>query len=422
MHGRPKLERPPTQSEIEADQKKSQTYQQLVRVIVSKRSQHDMSNETFELIEQFLIKNPDYSSLWNYRKEILIHRYPQVILPNNNADYQKVHLPDIVQKEMQLSQKAILKNPKSYGAWYHRIWILQRFEVDMNQEIELCNQFLTADQRNFHCWNYRRYLINNFSSGDDTAAPTTSGKASVGSIEAEYQYTSLKLSENFSNYSAYHHRSVYLPSHLLAPSTDAPAPSSDSSSSSVPRSLTELLGIFEIEFQLIENAIFTEPDDQSAWWYYIFLIQYLSSLLHSTAPTPSPSTTASSASEMLSLRFPVISGSDWNPLSLFILESYLKQYSNLQELLSMESSCKWILIGLLTLNKSIETLLTLRESMVSPHRNTSPGGEQQEQEFSWSVPERMKEYDEYLTQLCELDGNRAKCHQYRFGRNATVAL
>jgi geranylgeranyl transferase type-2 subunit alpha len=422
MHGRPKLDRPPTQSEIETDQKKSQTYQQLVGLIVAKRSQNDMSNETFDLIEQFLIKNPDYYSLWNYRKVILIHRYPEINLitpssssssnnnKSNNENLQNIHDPEIVEKEMQLSQKAILKNPKSYGAWYHRIWILQRFEVNINHEIELCNRFLVTDQRNFHCWNYRRYLIDNFSS----SSSSSSSPSPSPSIVSEYQYTTNKLSENFSNYSAYHHRSIYLPLHLAtATTTTTPSPASPPT----PACLTDLLEILEMEFQLIENAIFTEPDDQSAWWYDIFLMQYLSYLLHSTAPSPpSPpaatatAATATAASSEMSLPVPTIPSTDWHPLCLFVLENYAKQYHSLQELFSMESSCKWILIGLLTLNQSIEALLTLQRTQ---HCNPITGTDQQE--FSWNVPERSGEYDEYLTRLCELDGNRAKCHQYRFG-------
>ena len=45
------------------------------------------------------------------------------------------------------------------GAWYHRVWIIRRFHVDLEQELQLCKTFLLQDQRNFHCWNYRRYVL-----------------------------------------------------------------------------------------------------------------------------------------------------------------------------------------------------------------------------------------------------------------------
>ena len=47
----------------------------------------------------------------------------------------------------------------SDGAWYHRLWIIRRFDVDLEQELQLCKTFLLQDQRNFHCWNYRRDVL-----------------------------------------------------------------------------------------------------------------------------------------------------------------------------------------------------------------------------------------------------------------------
>ena len=89
-------------------------------------------------------------------------------------------------------------------------------------------------------------------------------------LQQEYNYSTEKILENFSNYSAFHHRTQYiLP--LLFPST----------------SPTSLLGadvrgagpdlngtLLAAEFELVENAVFTEPDDQSAW-YDIYTTLYI---------------------------------------------------------------------------------------------------------------------------------------------------
>ena len=57
----------------------------------------------------------------------------------------------------------------------------------------------------------------------------------------------LKIQDNFSNYSAIHHRSKLLPLLLKHPS-------------------------IQQELELVHNAIFTEPDDQTAWWYHRYLL------------------------------------------------------------------------------------------------------------------------------------------------------
>lgn len=118
------------------------------------------------------------------------------------------------------------------GAWHHRLWVADRFIVDFESELELCREFLRQDQRNFHCWNYRRAIH----SRSDIPP------------EHEFQFSTDKIQENFSNYSAFHHRSIYLK-----------------------ETSTDIEELIESESSIVENAIFTEPDDQSAWWYQQFL-------------------------------------------------------------------------------------------------------------------------------------------------------
>ena len=55
---------------------------------------------------------------------------------------------------------ALRQNPKSYGAWYHRKWLLNQklAPVDSKREFGLLDKLLKVDARNFHGWNYRRYV------------------------------------------------------------------------------------------------------------------------------------------------------------------------------------------------------------------------------------------------------------------------
>ena len=108
--------------------------------------------------------------------------------------------------------------------------------MDHNSELELCQLLLTEDQRNFHCWSYRRLI------------------AERGHIhpQKEFEFSTEKINENFSNYSAYHHRSLY-----------------------IQRDGQRSRQVVESEFSMIENAIYTEPDDQSSWWYHQFLLSWI---------------------------------------------------------------------------------------------------------------------------------------------------
>jgi geranylgeranyl transferase type-2 subunit alpha len=321
MHGRAKLSSPPTAKEIEGDCQKSATYQKLVDVLFFRRHNHDYSSETFDLIAQVLRKNPDFSSLWNFRREIILFQ-EQEFISSQPLSSQSQH--ELVEKELALSTNAIEKNPKSYCAWYHRVWLSKRYEVNIIDEVNLCNKFLDFDQRNFHCWNYRRYLID---------------VAKISAVD-EFTYSASKISQNFSNYSAFHHRSVFLKVILANDSTGG----SD---------------IFPEELRVIENAVFTEPDDQSAWWYYFHIIELI--------------TTANG--DDLCWRDSILS----------------EQLCTMRELLEAEPHAKWVLVAILNL---LNALIRLRIFI--------------------SGTDLLILQEEILSRLCEADPMRQHCYQHLY--------
>jgi len=168
---------------------------------------------------------------------------------------------------------------------------------------------LLADERNFHCWNYRSWVINaqldqydeiektqkilekkeeikenkeekNTTKEDEIVKEGEDIKEEEVSIESpqkeepkkfissemkltklkqEFEMTSSMIEKNFSNFSAWHYRSkLMLKIHCSNPSQYK-----------VP------LSLINSELDKIKHAIFTEPNDQSPWNYHRWLVSLL---------------------------------------------------------------------------------------------------------------------------------------------------
>jgi geranylgeranyl transferase type-2 subunit alpha len=268
MHNRKKLDRLPTEKELQSQSQKALSYKSLVDIIFERRKLSDFSVETLDLTGKMLKLNPDFYTLWNFRREILHHLHSDIDFSVTSPS--KLDLASVRDAELALAAEGISRNPKSCkylrssvlvvmtlvdGAWYHRLWVIDRFNTNIEEELLLCTEFLKADQRNFHCWNYRRLVH----------------QKSNGTYHSELDYALEKIHENFSNYSAFHHRSVFL-NRLI--SDQGLLSSSDSS-----LRLLHLSPLLENELDIVVNAVYTEPDDQSAWWYHQYLCRFCSDLL-----------------------------------------------------------------------------------------------------------------------------------------------
>jgi len=184
------------------------------------------------LTGQVLTENPDITTFWNVRKETLL------AIKSNTPD----QIDSYVDQELMLTEQCIRVNPKSYNSWFHRGWVLdQGTQIDYQKELFLCDKCLKLDDRNFHCWDYRRLIVQ---------------KANV-SADKELEFSTEKIRSNFSNYSSWHYRSELLP--RLYPANPQLGTCLD------PTKHSE-------ELDLIRNAIYTDPNDQSAWFYQRWLL------------------------------------------------------------------------------------------------------------------------------------------------------
>ncbi|XP_062178392.1 geranylgeranyl transferase type-2 subunit alpha 1 [Phragmites australis] len=236
MHGRPR--RPAKPEDAAAAATKAAKLRDLQAQVLRNHHARTYTKEALGLSFKLLEINPEAYTAWNYRKLAFQHNLREFSDPEP--------IKSAVDDELRVVEVALRQNPKSYGAWYHRKWLLnQRLAlVDFKREFGLLDKLLKADARNFHGWNYRRFLARFMGVPD----------------EEELKYTMDKISDNFSNYSAWHNRSILL-SNLLVQQRNG---------------FESKQKIFSEEFELVTQALFTDPSDQSGWFYHLWLLSQTS--------------------------------------------------------------------------------------------------------------------------------------------------
>lgn len=121
------------------------------------------------------------------------------------------------------------------------------------QEINNCNYFLEKDDRNFHVWNHRLTIfsmIREFFPEDFREF-----------LFKELNFTLLMVKKNLSNFSAWHYRSKLIPIYFKIEKKSW--------------SSEEALDYFKLDLELITNAVYTDPKDQSPWTYHLWIVNNL---------------------------------------------------------------------------------------------------------------------------------------------------
>lgn len=240
MHGRLKIK---TSEEQEREQKikereKAYNFRHLTQKLFDLRPTIETAvdfSEIFKLTAELLLINPDFYTVWNIRRESLcchIEKHPD-------------RVEQTWKDELSFTIDCLRKNEKSYSVWQHRIWCLSKMPLSAyDSEILLCNSFLAKDERNFHCWDYRSYICD----------------IAQADLSKEFEFTTEKIKSNFSNFSAWHRRHKLLIKCLGLPEDQRPR-------------TCDLHLIWDDEYKLILNALFTDPSDQSPWLYHSWLMK-----------------------------------------------------------------------------------------------------------------------------------------------------
>jgi geranylgeranyl transferase type-2 subunit alpha len=211
--------------------------------------------EVLELTSKLLKKNPEYYTIWNVRRRLLIYGLfskpsdssspstesqntsptattktssensssstatsssvsnttPQN--PSSQNHGKNGTTLDLIKADLDWLFPIMIKYPKCYWIWNYRLWLLQqaneRLEPDVarelwNRELVLVGKMLVRDSRNFHGWGYRRIVVSELESAK------LNGK---NMVESEFEYTTKVIhgDKGLSNFSAWHRRSKLIP-------------------------------------------------------------------------------------------------------------------------------------------------------------------------------------------------------------------
>ncbi|CAD6190675.1 unnamed protein product [Caenorhabditis auriculariae] len=166
--------------------KKCKLYLSARDKIFEKRSKGNYDDEILALTQAVLEKNSDNYTIWNIRREALQKRIDdnnELAKSETASDEEKAKsqrsIESLLAGELFMSYECIKNNPKI---------------VFLLQELALCEKALKLDCRNFHVWDHRRIVA----------------RMAQRTADEEIEYSNQLVSDNFSNYSAWHYRSVLI--------------------------------------------------------------------------------------------------------------------------------------------------------------------------------------------------------------------
>lgn len=165
---------------------------------------HIYTSDTLEQVSELLKKNPEYYTIWNYRRLIRKHAFAQATSSSEPAADQIV---PIIKSDLEFLFPLLRSFPKCYWIWNYRLWILNEAKRLLPRqlarqfwegELGLLGKMLNTDSRNFHGWGYRAFVIEALEDLADDGEPSMT--------QAQIDYTTKMIKTNLSNFSAWHYR------------------------------------------------------------------------------------------------------------------------------------------------------------------------------------------------------------------------
>ncbi|KRX09792.1 hypothetical protein PPERSA_02664 [Pseudocohnilembus persalinus] len=208
---------------------------------------------------------PEIPHVYNFRRELLLKLFENKLKNELEQQYQ------LVCKEIMMTMVLLKKRPKCYAIWSHRQWlVLKAYEIEelieketgekkkprmVEQDLQICSKMLQMDERNFHAWNYRIWLVRDVL------------KYNPKLIEKELEYLKQKIEDNFSNFSAFHFRTKHFTVQHQQKLEDG---ETENKQEIIQNFLSK--EVYDEELEMVKNAIFIQPNEQGVWQYYRWLL------------------------------------------------------------------------------------------------------------------------------------------------------
>lgn len=100
-----------------------------VRKVLEAKARGDHNELYLNVAAGVLQKNPDVYSLWNYRREAL-----EATLASSETAQEGARA------ELELTERCLLAQPKSYGTWHQRRWVIEKGHTDLDTELRLVDK------------------------------------------------------------------------------------------------------------------------------------------------------------------------------------------------------------------------------------------------------------------------------------------